>query len=168
MPRHFGFAKIVYMDVHCKSRPGSLREFILPVTVIGLTFGLPLTGIVDCYPFTGAPMFNEEPKVYCEYKAHDGQGNEIPLELLRLQRNDNGNPPGHGHGRKPKKSIDRLGKIPSEEEIEMAVWGGLFDNRIAQKVHGSITVEIQVIGDLDGNRIGVIPEKSRTQTVWIQ
>lgn len=156
------------MDVYCKSRPGSVRELILPVAVIGLTLGLPLTGVVDCYPFTGAPMFNEEPQFYCEYKAHDGKGNEIPLEFLRLQRNDNGNPPGHGHGRKPKKSIDRLGKVPSVEEVEEAVWGGLIEHRMANKVNGSITVEIQVIGDLDGNRIGVVAEKSRTQTVWIQ
>ncbi len=156
------------MDVYCKSPPGSLRELILPIAVIGLTFGLPLTGVVDCYPFTGAPMFNEEPLVYCEYSAKDGLGNEIPLELLRLQRIDNGNPPGHGHGRKPRKSIDRLGKIPSVDEVEEAVWGGLIENRMAQKVHGSVTIEVQVIGDVDGNRIGILPEKSRKQTVWIQ
>lgn len=141
---------------------------IFPLVVIGLTLGLPLTGVVDCYPFTGAPMFNEEPKVYCEYTAYDGQGNKIPLEYLRLQRNDNGNPPGHGHGRKPKPSIDRLGKVPSRDEVEQAVWEGLIENRMVNKVHGSVTIEVQVIGDLDGNRIGIDPEKSRKQTVWVQ
>ena len=149
------------MHSNWKSPPGSPWELIVPAALLLVTFGLPFTGVVDCYPFSGAPMFNETPRTYCEYTAFDGKGSELPLDLLGLQRNDNGNPPGHGHGRKPKFSIDRLGKVSTAGQIEAAVLQSLKLNQF--EVHGFVTVKVRVIKDLDRNQIGEDPNLS-----WIQ
>ncbi len=153
------------MAPNSKSPPGSALEWVVPAALLLVIFCFPFSGIVDCYPLSGAPMFNEAPLTYCEYRAFDGKGVAIPLELLGLQRNDNGNPPGHGHGRKPPFSIDRLGFVPRPDQIEGAILKSVSEKQL--KVHGFVTVEIKVIQDLDGNKIGEDPQRLRTQVVKI-
>lgn len=153
------------MAPNTQPKPGSTLEWIVPAVFLLVTLCFPLSGVVDCYPLSGAPMFNQAPRVYCEYRAFDGKGAELPLDLLGLQRNDNGNPPGHGHGRKPHYSIDRLGSVPSPDQIEAGVLKRLNENQI--NVHGMVKIEIKVIRDLDGNQIGEDPLRSRIQVVQV-
>lgn len=133
------------------------RELLFPLVFLAVLLLVPI-GIVDFYPISSAPMFNEEPQVYCDYLVCDAAGKELPLEWFHLQRNDNGNPPGFGHGIVPRWSVDRLGKIPSQEEILDAVRAGMKERQIA----GPLVVEWLAIGDLDGNRVGVVQAHKMT------
>jgi len=135
------------------------RELLFPAVFLGVLLLVPV-GIVDFYPISSAPMFNEEPQVYCDYQVVDAAGQELPLEWFHLQRNDNGNPPGFGHGKVPRFSVDRLGKIATEEEILEAVRAGMKEHQIA----GPLVVEWLTIGDLDGTHVGVLKANKMTVT----
>lgn len=136
------------------------RELLFPAVFLAILLLVPI-GIVDFYPISSAPMFNEEPQVYCDYQVVDRTGQELPLEWFHLQRNDNGNPPGFGHGKIPSWSADRLGKIASQEQILEAVRAGMKERQIA----GPLIVEWLTIGDLNGNQVGVVQAHKMTVAV---
>jgi len=129
----------------------SAWELSFPVGLLLLLLLVPLV-VVDLYPISSAPMFNEEPRLYCDYCVKDKTGQELPLEWFHLHRNDNGNPPGFGHGKIPRWSLDRLGRKPTPTEVTQAVQAGLREKGWT----GPVEVSWWVIGDLDGNKIGII------------
>lgn len=139
------------MENSNRNHPPSAREYLIPTFFLLVLLLVP-TRVVDFYPISSAPMFNEEPQLYCDYKVVDSSGQELPLDWFHLHRNDNGNPPGFGHGIVPKWSVDRLGKKVTSEEILKAVQTGLLEKDLKSPV----LVEWSVIGDLDGTHIGIV------------
>jgi len=110
----------------------------------------------ECYPFSIAPMFCEQPTCYCSYEVLDADGRSLPPERFGLIRVYDGNPVGLGCGIRPPETIDRFGAVPTAEEITDQVrsrgeaWQGL----------ERITVKVRVVGDLEGRTVGIDESRS--------
>lgn len=105
----------------------------------------------DMYPFTLAPMFRDQPQLYCDYQVHDPQGELLKNEDFGLLRVYDGNPRGMGVGIIPPETIDEFGFAPSKQEVIDWVEPYLVDHRAPQYV----TVTQIVIGPI-GETVGEI------------
>ena len=110
----------------------------------------------ECYPFSIAPMFCEQPTCYCEYAITGPNGEALSLEAFGLQRIYDGNPVGLGVGIVPPETLDRFGEVPTPDQVISHVqsrrdaWGSL----------PYVDVSVEVIGDLEGVRVGRVDERS--------
>jgi len=109
----------------------------------------------DLYPFTIAPMFCDNPRLYCDYQVLDPQGAQLPLGDFQLQRNYDGNPLGLGAGVRPIPSLDMFGTVPDETALIAHVAHALA-TRFPE--HRYVDVVQTVIGPVNENRVGVIKE----------
>ncbi len=110
----------------------------------------------DLYPFTIAPMFRDNPRMYCDYQVLDPQGSQLPLSNFQLQRNYDGNPLGLGAGVLPPPSLDEFGSAPDESALIAHVHRILAASFPELRY---VDVVQTVIGPIDENRVGVIKEK---------
>lgn len=130
--------------------PKGRRDLFFIALFLGLNLLIPFF-IVDLYPFSRAPMFADAPLVYCDYHVFGPDGNELrPLDF-GLQRNYWGNPVGQGVGFMPPASVDQFGTIAEPEAITVEL-----QKRLAQQAELAYVDVVQdVIGDLDGQRVGI-------------
>jgi len=112
--------------------------------------------IEEVFPITTAPMFRDNPQVYCDFTVLDPSGTALPLSDFDMQRVYDGNPAGYGSGRLANPSLDRFGisedpdlTIPSRDEIRL--WT---QDRLAQMNFPFVTVQVKVIGPV-GNAVDV-------------
>lgn len=112
--------------------------------------------IEEIFPITTAPMFRDNPKVYCDFTvlAPDGE----PLEVIDfdMQRVYDGNPAGYGSGRTANPSLDRFGIIEDREQVipsrdEIRQWT---QQRLARMDYPFVTVQVKVMGPV-GNTVDV-------------
>ena len=152
--------------------PRGRKELFFIGGFVLLNLLLPLL-IVDLYPFSRAPMFADAPQLYCEYHVYGPDGKELhlkrpdgrglvlvfdkPLPALGLHRNYWGNPIGAGVGFLPPSSVDEFGTIASREQVTAHLQRALQD----PPELAFVEVVQQVIGDVDGQRAGVIEEKTQ-------
>ncbi len=148
------------------------KELLVIGGFVLLNLLIPLL-IVDLYPFSRAPMFADAPREYCNYRLfgpdgkelhlYDASGKELvrvfgePVPALGLHRNYWGNPIGSGVGFLPPPTLDEFGSIPSREEIT---------THLQKQLQGRpelayVEVVQEVIGDIDGQHVGVIKEKTQ-------
>ena len=111
----------------------------------------------ELFPFSSAPMFRDQPVVYCEYQVTGPKGAELSLKDFRLQRNYDGNPPGMGAGVIPEPSFDQFGKAPSVDMVRAHVEERL---RTAHPGLDYVDVRQRVIGSIDDDRVGVIRDET--------
>lgn len=107
----------------------------------------------DMYPFTLAPMFRDEPVLYCEYEVRGPDDEELDVEHFALARVYDGNPRGMGVGIVPPITIDRFGLKPTPDEIKAHVKQHHPDDAPLEFVK----VTQRVIGPI-GETVGVIEE----------
>ena len=109
----------------------------------------------DLYPFTIAPMFRDNPQLYCDYQVLDPQGTQLSLRDFQLQRNYDGNPLGLGAGVRPPPSLDTFGSVPDEAMLIAHV------SRILPASFPEfryVDVVQTVTGPVDENRVGIVKE----------
>ena len=109
----------------------------------------------DLYPFTIAPMFRDNPQLYCDYQVLDPQGTQLSLRDFQLQRNYDGNPLGLGAGVRPPHSLDTFGSVPDEAMLIAHV------SRILPASFPElryVDVVQTVTGPVDENRVGIVKE----------
>jgi hypothetical protein len=131
--------------------PHGRRDLFFITVFVAPNLLIPLL-IVDLYPFSRAPMFSDAPKVYCDYHLFDPNGNEFrPLDF-GLQRNYWGNPVGEGVGFLPPATVDQFGTVATTEDVSAHL------RRLLLRKPGLAYVNVvqEVIGDMDGQRVGVI------------
>lgn len=71
----------------------------------------------ECYPFTVAPMFRDQPEQYATYQVFDKQGNELDAKTFGLHLVYDGNPPGLGMGIEPVATLHAFGEVADEQQI---------------------------------------------------
>ena len=135
------------------NRHGSERIFVLAFLGVSLVGPL-LAG--ECFPFSIAPMFCQQPTVYCRYRVTDPTGDALPLERFALQRVYDGNPVGLGCGIRPADTRDEFGKVPTVEEVV----AHLRSRDQAWEELPYVDVRVEVIGDLNGRQVGVDEARS--------
>lgn len=137
------------------SSPASRGEkaFVIGFILVGL-LGPIILG--ERYPFSIAPMFCQQPTCYCEYTIFDPSGEPIELHRFQLQRVYDGNPEGMGVGIKPPATLDQFGSVPTEEQLIEHMQGidGAWEDL------PFVDVVVDVIGDLEGVRVGRIEDRS--------
>jgi hypothetical protein len=112
--------------------------------------------ITDLYPFSQAPMFADSPRQYCDYSVTDPDGRPLPLLDFGLQRNYWGNPLGVGVGYHPPESVDQFGSVATTDEVT-----AFLERRLSRLPHlPFVQVTQEVIGDVDGQHVGVIKKKT--------
>lgn len=138
--------------------PRGRVELLLAGLFVLLNVGIPLL-IVDLFPFSRAPMFEDAPVLYCNYLVRDPQGQLFtPAQLVDvgLQRNYWGNPLGSGVGFQPPPTVDRVGEVAPAEEVRARVETYL-------SLHPALAyldVVQQVLGPIDSRQVGVMKEQS--------
>ena len=120
--------------------------FALASVVLPATYG-------ELYPFTVAPMFRDNPELYCEYQVFGPDGEELPLDSFQLQRNYDGNPVGFGAGLKPPETFDQFGREPTEERLRDHI-----RKMLNEKHPGLEYVDVvqRVVGPTNSLTVGVI------------
>ncbi len=149
------------------------RKELLAIGVFVLLNLLIPVLIVDLYPFSRAPMFADRPQSYCEYHVYGPDGRELhlerpdgnglvqvfgePIPALGLHRNYWGNPIGSGVGFVPPTTVDTFGTVPPRDEVT----AHLQQRLRARPDLPYVDVVRQVIGDLDGQKVGVIEDRTQ-------
>lgn len=133
--------------------PRGEKAFVVGFILVGLLGPIVLG---ECYPFSIAPMFCQQPTCYCDYVVTDPEGNSLDLRRFQLQRVYDGNPEGMGVGIKPPPTFDRFGVVPTEQEL-IDHLQGLTD---AWQGLPYVDVKVEVVGDVDGVTVGPIAERS--------
>jgi len=152
--------------------PRGRKELLVIGGFVLLNLLVPML-IVDLYPFSRSPMFADAPQLYCDYHLYGPDGKELHLErpdgkgLVRvfgepvptfgLHRNYWGNPIGAGVGFIPPRSADEFGTVASRDEVT----AHLEKQLLARPELPYVEVVQEVIGDLDGQKVGVIEEKTQ-------
>lgn len=109
----------------------------------------------DLYPFTSAPMFRDTPAKCANYRVYDPEGKLLSERDWLCQRIYDGNPLGYGVGIKPPPVIEQeFGQVASEAEARAHFGRVLTEDRHRHLVY--IVVEQDVIGPVDGQRVGVV------------
>lgn len=138
--------------------PRGRVELLLAGLFVLLNLGIPLL-IVDLFPFSRAPMFEDAPVLYCNYLVHDPQGKPFTgdrLIDLGLQRNYWGNPLGSGVGFHPPPTIDRVGEVASAEDVRKCVERYL-------RLHPELAyldVVQEILGPISSHQVGVMQQHS--------
>jgi hypothetical protein len=135
------------------------KELLLIGTFVLLNLLIPLL-IVDLYPFSRAPMFEDAPQCYCDYHLYGPEGRDLGEEGLLafgLHRNYWGNPIGAGVGFIPPPTVDTFGTVASQDKVTA---------HLEQKLRtrpelAYVEVVQEIIGDVDGHQVGTI--EARTQ-----
>ncbi len=141
---------------HCPSPPRRQRDIVYIAAFVLLNLLVPAL-IVDLYPFSRAPMFADAPQVYCDYHLFDPDGHKLRPVDFGLRRNYWGNPVGLGVGYLPPQSVDRFGSVAGQEKITAAI-----QTRLRQLPSLAFVDVVQdVIGDKDGEHVGVLPNRTR-------
>jgi len=138
--------------------PRGRVELLLAGLFVLLNVGIPLL-IVDLFPFSRAPMFEDAPVLYCNYIVSDPQGSQLDpksdeLVDLGLQRNYWGNPLGSGVGFHPPPTIDRVGEVASAEEVRRQVESYL-------RLHPELAyldVVQEILGPISSRQVGVMKQ----------
>lgn len=108
----------------------------------------------DVYPFTSAPMFRDTPQVYCNYRVHGPDGQPLPSEQFLCHRIYDGNPVGYGVGVKPPPVLEQFGVAHDEATVRAHIAAQLA--AAGNRGYPYVEVEQEVIGAVDGNRVGVL------------
>ena len=124
----------------------------------------PLCG--DIYPFTAGPMFRDAPTQYADYRVFDPQGNELPSRHYALDKHKtedpfligrvyDGNPVGYGVGIAPPPVLEQeFGVVHDEAAVRRHIERQLARPENAKYPY--VVVEQDVIGAIDGQRVGVV------------
>lgn len=102
-------------------------------------------------------MFADAPQRYCDYHLFGPDGEELALVAFGMHRNYWGNPIGAGVGFLPPPTVDQFGTVAIADEVtahlrqQLRAWPELAYVEVVQ----------EVIGDIDGQRVGPIPEKTQ-------
>jgi len=156
-PSTGGAASVSVADAKRTGR-GWERGFV--IAFIGLSLVGPLLA-GECFPFSIAPMFCQQPTLYCRYQVTDPTGDELPLERFALQRVYDGNPVGLGCGICPAETLDRFGSVPTKDEVI----AHLQSRDQAWKDLPYVDVRVEVIGDRNGRQVGV--DETRSYSVRV-
>jgi hypothetical protein len=109
----------------------------------------------DLHPFTSAPMFRDCPVACCNYRVVAADGSELPAENWLVQRVYDGNPIGYGVGLCPPAVMEQeFGCIHDETAVRQHIERQFA--RSCNAAHGEVEVVQEVIGPLDGERVGVV------------
>jgi hypothetical protein len=109
----------------------------------------------DLYPFTSAPMFRDCPGKCCNYRVFAEDGSELPARNWHLERVYDGNPVGYGVGICPPPVMEQeFGRVHAEADVHqhLASCFALPQNLS----HRRIEVVQDVIGPVDGQRVGIV------------
>ena len=108
----------------------------------------------DVYPFTSAPMFRDAPQLYCNYRLQGPDGQPLPSERFLCHRIYDGNPVGYGVGLKPPRVLEEFGVAHDEATVRRHIGEQLA--AAENRGFAYVDVEQEVIGPVDGGRIGVV------------
>ena len=111
----------------------------------------------DVYPFTSAPMFRDNPQTYCNYRVYGPDGSLLPAKDFLIQRIYDGNPVGYGVGIVPPPVLERFGEVLDEATIRQHIEQQL--TREANRGYAFVEIEQEVIGPVDGQRLGVVKKE---------
>lgn len=129
----------------------------LPLAIVGAFLATHAVLPVFCgdiYPFTSAPMFRDCPNCYCNYRVLAPDGKPLRAEDFLVQRIYDGNPLGYGVGIVPPPILERFGEVRDEATLRRHIEQQLV--RPANARYPFVTVEQEVIGPVDGQRVGVV------------
>jgi hypothetical protein len=116
----------------------------------------------DVYPFTSAPMFRDSPSQCANYRVFAADGSELPADDWLVQRIYDGNPIGYGVGIRPPAVLEQEFSLAAgEAEICEHILKQL--ERPEHAKHAWVDVVQEVIGAIDGQRVGII----RTEQVRV-
>ena len=109
----------------------------------------------DLYPFTSAPMFRDCPAACCNYCVVAADGSELPAENWLVQRVYDGNPIGYGVGLCPPAVMEQeFGCIHDAAAVRRHIERQFA--RPCNAAYDEVEVVQEVIGPLDGERVGVV------------
>ena len=108
--------------------------------------------VAELFPFSRFWLFADAPQRYCEYEIRSDLGRRIAPWRMGLQRNYNGAQPHEFYGRRLRPSIDRFGEVATEQEVRAQVEMAL----VRHPALRAVRVRQQVIGAIDGDKIGVV------------
>lgn len=143
-----------------ESSEGALNQFRARMAMIAVLALLAANIVVpllwgDVYPFTSAPMFRDTPTKFCNYRVYSPAGDELAAADWQLQRIYDGNPLGYGVGVRPPPVIEQeFGVIHDEAAVRRHVEQQF--QRPENARFDSVEVVQEVIGPIDGQRVGVI------------
>jgi hypothetical protein len=113
---------------------------------------------VELYPFSRAPMFEDAPRRYCDFIVYGPDGQALPAADFGLQRNYHANPPDAGYGYRPPPTINEMDAVPDTQQV--AAWVRQHLEAFPRPEY--VEVVQQVVGPVDGDRVGVV-ESRRTR-----
>jgi hypothetical protein len=114
-------------------------------------------------------MFRDAPTRYAEYRVFDPSGKELPKKHYALERHKgqdpfligrvyDGNPVGYGVGIAPPPVLEQeFGVIHDEATVRQHIRKQL--DRLENAAYPYVFVEQQVIGAIDGQRVGPIEKR---------
>lgn len=151
-----------------KATPSQSGLFRGPIAVGLLLAANAIVPLVwgDIYPFTSAPMFRDTPTQFAEYRVYDPAGNRLPSKhyALERERSDDpfligrvydGNPVGYGVGIGPPPVLEQqFGVVHDEATVRRHIQAQLA--RPENEKYRYVVVEQDVIGAIDGQRVGVV------------
>ncbi len=113
---------------------------------------------IELYPLSRAPMFEDAPRRYCDYTVYGPDGKALPAADFGVQRNYHANPPDAGYGYRPPPTINEMDAVPDTPQV--VAWVRQHLEAFPRLKY--VEVVQQVVGPVDGDRVGVV-ESRRTR-----
>lgn len=117
----------------------------------------------ELYPFTNAALFSDAPRVLCDYEITAPSGEHLPNMSFGISRQYWGlrgfssvNPNPHPRAIQLPTTIDRVGQVPSKEEVTEVIQQNL---RVLRSLE-YVEVQQRVLGAIDENRVGVTQRRT--------